>query len=156
MDIKSYIEQATARLQAEVGRFLILKEAILKLPEGVRRSALLNTQNNLEADAMNLLSQASSLKEAASYKGIDILKMFDPERISQVKSLAVKSANTAAAIQAHKTAVAKATGDASLAPSTSWAVNVPTGVKVAVALGAVAFGVSWVKTAARKKFRRVR
>lgn len=154
MDIKNYIEQATARLQGEVGRFLILKESILKLPDGPIRSGLLATQNNLEQRAMSLLARASTLKEAASYKGIDALKLFDPARIKEVKSLSSEAAQTIIAIQNHKNSVALATKDPSLqsaTASTSGAATVPSLLKVALGVAAVAFGVNWVRREARRR-----
>jgi hypothetical protein len=156
MDIKGYIEQATARLQGEVGRFLLLKEAILKLPEGPIRSGLISTQNSLEQKSLSLLTRAQAFKEAASFKGIDALKLFDPARISQMKSLSTEAAQTIIAIQNHKNSVALATKNPSLNPVTPplfGGFTVPPLLKVAIGVGAVAFGVAWVKREARKRTR---
>jgi hypothetical protein len=156
MDIKSYIEAATARLQGEVGRFLILKEAIVKLPEGAQRSALMSTQNDLEQKAMSLLSRANAFKEAASFKGIDALKMFDPSRIKTMRDLGNEAAQTIIKIQNHKNSVALATNNPGLktaTPAQSGAFSVPPLLKLAAAVGAVAFGVNWMRREVRKRTR---
>ena len=154
MDINGYIEQATARLQAEAGRFLILKEAILKLPSSDRRSSLLSTQNNLEQRVLQLMSKAAAFKEAASFKGLDALKMFTPDRINQLKTLSSDAARTIAEIQTHKAAVASATSNPSLnTAATSGAVTVQPLVKIALGVAAVAFAVNWVRRETRRRTR---
>ena len=156
MDISGYIEQATARLQAEAGRFMILKESILKLPSSDKRNALLSTQNNLEQRVLQLLSKGQAFKEAASFKGLDALKMFTPDRINQLKTLSSDAARTISEIQTHKAAVATATSDPSLNSTTQssfGAVTVPPLVRLAVGVAAVAFAVNWVRRETRRRTR---
>ena len=111
--LKQKLEAALAHLQGEVGRFLTLKESIVKMPYTPQRAALLDRQNSIEGEAIALISQAQVLKEKVS-------KPFDPFAKSSYTDLAPLSTEVVAVVrklgdvavraQAHTLEVQKALG----------------------------------------------
>lgn len=160
-DPKALVEQATASLEAEVGRFLILKESILKLPASALRDSLMAKQNALEAQSMKLMSDANDFKTKNSgAQGLGVLKLFNAANLNTAKSLAQSAAATVSQIQAHKANVAQAVNGApAQAPAqaaysaSGMLAGVPPVVKAAVALGAAAFAVAYVRRVARRSFK---
>lgn len=118
--VKNAVEDAVAKVQGEVGRFLILKERIRTLPAGLTREDLLAQQDRLEKSAMALIAKGQSLKAD--------LEVFNPFDLKQVAALGPKvrlatetakeGAALVEAIAAHKARVISAVGSsADLGPS---------------------------------------
>ena len=113
MSLQDTINSVQAKIQGEIGRFLILKESILNLPSGPNRDALLSKQNDLEGRAMKMASDAAALKESMNYKGLDIFKALSQKNIQAVTSLANGGASLIKEMAAHKMAVAQAVSGSS-------------------------------------------
>ena len=113
MSLQDTINSVQAKIQGEIGRFLILKESILNLPSGPNRDALLSKQNDLEGRAMKMASDAAALKESMNYKGLDIFKALSQKNIQAVTSLANGGASLIKEMAAHKMAVGQAVGGSS-------------------------------------------
>lgn len=149
MNIQSYLDTLTAKLQGEVGRFLILKERILSLPSSDRRNALLSRQNSLESRAMKLAADASALKEAASYKGTQLLNLFSGEKISQASNLVNSGSRLISEMNSHTQDVNLVTGTLNPATPSSRQSAVAGIAKQVVMIGVAAFVVNWAWRGAR-------
>jgi len=156
MSLQDTINSVQAKIQGEIGRFLILKESILNLPSGPNRDALLSKQNDLEGRAMKMASDAASLKESMNYKGLDIFKALSQKNIQAVTSLANGGASLIKEMAAHKAAVGQAVGGSSQASAYKdnmlpLFLSSQLG-KMALVAGA-AFAVNWAWHKARSKAR---
>lgn len=88
--IKERLDLALAKVQGEVGRFLILKERIMVLP-AEQRAGLLATQESLEKEATDLVSRAGELKASlpAELNPLDFAMMRKvPELTQRVATMA--------------------------------------------------------------------
>lgn len=156
MDLKALLDKAEARLQAEVGRFLILKERIYSLPDGPTKEKLLAEQDRLQSRAMAMASSLADVKSQVSgLKGLAVLTYFaDPTKRAQAVSLVSSVSQWVKAAAQQTSAVNAATGQApSPAPAAPASLSMPPVVKEALTLGAVTFGVYWAWRATRSKAR---
>jgi hypothetical protein len=116
--VKNKLEDITARIQGEVGRFLMLKEKIRSLPDGLTRADLLLNQDRLEKAALGLISQGQALKtELESFNPFDIKQVaaIGP-KVKRATDLALNGAALVDAIQAHKARVIKEVGSSADLP----------------------------------------
>ena len=157
MNPKDILKKVVARIQAEVGRFLILKEKIMGLPQGPTRDSLLSKQNDLESRAMSLMSEANDMKtKLSSVKGLDFFKLISGDTVNKVTLLASKGTSLINEMTAHTTSVNRAVGTytppANPAAAAGSSFVSPVLKQVAV-LALVAYGVNYAWREARRRAR---
>lgn len=156
MSLQDTINQAQAKIQGEVGRFLILKESIMSLPSGPRRDGLLSIQNDLEGRAMKMVAEATALKDSMNYRGLDMFKAISMQNINNVANLTKNAAQLVKEMAVHKANVASTANS-----SASGSVGVQSlrdslmasQLNKAVVIAAAAYSVNWLWHKARSKAR---
>ncbi|MDE1822331.1 MAG: hypothetical protein KGI98_15950 [Euryarchaeota archaeon] len=157
MSVKDRIDQATADLQAQVGRFLELRSRIMRLPSSdPRRAPLLDTQVALESKAMKTVSALMGLKDkVVALKGLQAVSYFtNSANLSNLTSLLKDSADLVKAIARQTAAVNAATSSAPAAHSSPAAapstLSMNPLLKEALILGAAVGAYHWIWGKARR------
>lgn len=138
---KDKFDEAFAKIQGEVGRFLILKERIMRLPADVK-APLLREQSMLESEATGLLSEAQGLKTEFSQP------FTIPDSLTKVAPLTQKALDMVAKAGAvvvkvndHKRRVEAAEQTSGVAPGSPMPEERRVNPWVLIAIGAVGLGV---------------
>ena len=113
--VKNQLDDILAKVQGEVGRFLILKERIRALPASPLRDSLLTSQDSLEKKALDLIAQAPALKASLeSFSPFDISKLASlGPLVQKASALAANGAQLVQDIAVHKANVETASSSSS-------------------------------------------